>query len=147
MELVELLLRQEGVKIGDALLYAVCEGVYRIVEMLIDHPSITSAMLGCDWWLHKSADGEETSDEFSPDISPVILAAHCNQFEILQLLLSRGARIVKPHPLSCSCQKCRKENMEDSLRHSLLRIQTYRSLIFYSRIFNNLLIRRLASSG
>lgn len=32
-ELVELLLRQDGVQIGDALLYAIREGVYRIVEV------------------------------------------------------------------------------------------------------------------
>ena len=128
MEIVELLLRQEGVKIGDALLYAVCEGVYRIVEMLIDHPSISREMLGSDWAEHKRADTEETSDDYSPDVSPVILAAHCNQFEILQLLLSRGARIIKPHSLTCCCQRCKRETSEDSLRHSLLRIHTYRAL-------------------
>lgn len=125
---MELLLRQEGVKIGDALLYAVCEGVYRIVEMLIDHPSISREMLGSDWAAHKRADTEETSDDYSPDVSPVILAAHCNQFEILQLLLSRGARIIKPHSLTCCCQRCKRETSEDSLRHSLLRIHTYRAL-------------------
>ena len=125
-EIVELLLNQNGVKIGDALLYAIREGVYRIVEMLIDHPSITREMLGCDWSRHKSS-GEESSD-YSPDVSPIILAAHCNQFEILQLLLSRGARIEKPHHLICSCFKCRKEVKADSLRHSLLRIYTYRAL-------------------
>lgn len=124
---MELLLKQEGVKIGDALLYAVREGVYRIVEMLIDHPSISMEMLGSEWANHKLADGEESSD-YSPDVSPVILAAHCNQFEILQLLLSRGASISKPHSLTCSCHRCNKETSEDSLRHSLLRIHTYRAL-------------------
>ena len=125
-EIVELLLKQEGVKIGDALLYAIREGVYKIVEMLIDHPSITREMLGSDWGRHKQA-GEESS-EYSPDISPVILAAHCNQFEILQLLLSRGARIERPHTMTCSCSKCSIEVKEDSLRHSLLRINSYRAL-------------------
>src|SRR6218665_454495 len=127
VEIVELLLKQEGVKIGDALLYAVREGVYRIVEMLIDHPSISTEMLGSEWANQKLADGEESSD-YSPDVSPVILAAHCNQFEILQLLLSRGASISKPHSLTCSCHRCNKETLEDSLRHSLLRIHTYRAL-------------------
>lgn len=127
VEIVELLLKQEGVKIGDALLYAIREGVYRIVEMLIDHPSITREMLGSDWARYKGQLGEESSD-YSSDISPVILAAHCNQFEILQLLLSRGAKIERPHHLSCSCKKCKKETQEDSLRHSLQRIYTYRAL-------------------
>jgi hypothetical protein len=31
------------------------------------------------------------------DISPVILAAHLNQFEILQMLLRKDAIIEKPH--------------------------------------------------
>jgi hypothetical protein len=34
------------VRIGNALLYAIREGVYRIVEMMINHQSITSDMLG-----------------------------------------------------------------------------------------------------
>lgn len=41
VEIVELLLKQKGIKVGDALLYAIREGVYRITEMLIDHPTIT----------------------------------------------------------------------------------------------------------
>ncbi|KAK7474523.1 hypothetical protein BaRGS_00034217, partial [Batillaria attramentaria] len=105
-ELVELLLQQNGVEIGDALLYAIREGVYKIVEMLIEHPSITREMLGADW---SKVRHEEESFDYSPDISPIILAAHCNQFEILQLLLLHGVHA-------------------DSLRHSLLRINTYKAL-------------------
>ncbi|XP_054708929.1 transient-receptor-potential-like protein [Uloborus diversus] len=126
VEIVELLLQQDHVKIGDALLYAIREGVYKIVEMLINHPTITSEMLANDWATTRQP-GEESSD-YPPDISPIILAAHCNQFEILQLLLSRGAVIEKPHPLSCSCQKCQEALHTDSLRYSLRRIHTYRAL-------------------
>lgn len=126
VEICELLLRQNGVKIGDALLYAIREGVFRIVEMLIDHPSITPEMLGNEWYKSKHV-GEESND-YSPDVSPVILAAHCNQFEILQLLLMRGAVIDRPHQLSCSCRRCQEKVHEDSLRHSLRRINAYRAL-------------------
>ncbi|XP_076359761.1 transient-receptor-potential-like protein isoform X1 [Tachypleus tridentatus] len=126
VEIVELLLQQEHVKIGDALLYAIREGVYKIVEMLINHPSITAGMLASDWAKSRQQ-GEESSD-YSPDISPVILAAHCNQFEILQLLLARGATIDKPHSLSCCCQKCQEGMLTDSLRYSLRKIHTYRAL-------------------
>ena len=131
VEIVELLLKQDGVKIGDALLYAIREGVFKIVEMLIDHPSITPEMLGVEWtkskYVGEIGDPEESSD-YSPDISPVILAAHCNQFEILQLLLMRGALIDRPHQLSCSCRRCQEKVHEDGLRHSLKRINTYRAL-------------------
>ncbi|XP_037787365.1 LOW QUALITY PROTEIN: transient-receptor-potential-like protein [Penaeus monodon] len=126
VEIVELLLLQETVKIGDALLYAITEGVYKIVEMLINHPSITPEMLANDW-VRVRAGGEESSD-FDPNISPIILAAHCNQFEILQLFLSRGAYIDKPHPLSCSCRQCTEGFHSDSLRYSMRRIHTYRAL-------------------
>ncbi|XP_069130241.1 transient-receptor-potential-like protein isoform X2 [Argopecten irradians] len=126
VELVEVLLQQDGVRIGDALLYAIREGVYKIVEMLIDHPSITLEMLGSDWSKGRRP-GEESSD-YSQDISPIILASHCNQFEILQLLILRGAEIKQPHQLSCSCKICQEHVHEDSLRHSLLRINTYKAL-------------------
>jgi hypothetical protein len=126
VEIVEVLLQQDGVTIGDALLYAIREGVYNIVEMLIDHPSIKSSMLGSEW-SNNNGHGEESSD-YSSDISPVMLAAHCNQFEILQLLLLRGADIYPPHQLSCSCKTCQEQVHKDSLRHSLLRINTYRAL-------------------
>lgn len=124
VEIVELLLRQEDVMIGDALLQAIREGVYKIVEMLIDHPSITAEMLASGWARSLS---KESSD-YSADISPVILAAHCNQFEILQLLLSRGASIDRPHPLSCGCRRCHEDTRRDSLRHSLRRIHAFRAL-------------------
>ncbi|KAI8510591.1 anthranilate synthase component II, variant, partial [Branchiostoma belcheri] len=94
IEIVELLLGQPDIKIGNALLYAIREGVYRIVEMMVNHPSITPNMLG-EEWCNTIDPGEECFD-YSPDISPVILAAQLNQFEILQLLLSQGANISKP---------------------------------------------------
>lgn len=126
IEIVELLLQQEGVKIGDALLYAIQEGVYRIVEMLINHHSISPEMIADAWSVERTA--EEESPDYSLDISPIILACHCNQFEILQLLLSRGASINKPHSHSCACVKCTEAHHIDSLRHSLNRINTYRAL-------------------
>ncbi|VDO00098.1 unnamed protein product [Rodentolepis nana] len=125
-EIVELLLKEPNIRIGDALLYAVQEGVYRIVEMLIDHHSITKEMLSTSW--SKRISLSEESHDFSADISPVILASICNQFEILQLLLSRGARIERPHRSNCSCSDCSAMYKEDSLKYSLWRINTYRAL-------------------
>ena len=40
---------QENIIIGDALLQAIREGVYKLVEMLIDHDSITKEMLSHEW--------------------------------------------------------------------------------------------------
>jgi ankyrin repeat protein len=49
IEIVELLLQQPTIRIGNALLCAIREGVYRLVETLINHNSITSDMLGEGW--------------------------------------------------------------------------------------------------
>lgn len=37
IEIVELLLQQDGIRIGNALLCAIREGVYTLVEMLVNH--------------------------------------------------------------------------------------------------------------
>ncbi|KAI1721291.1 transient receptor ion channel II domain-containing protein [Ditylenchus destructor] len=127
MEIVELLLQQEGIRIGNALLCAIREGVYLLAEILVNHPSITKDML-CEGW-SKSLDPVETAiSEYSSDISPVILAAHLNRFEILQMLLRKDATIEKPHKHNCNCETCDKERLNDSLHYSLKRINTYRAL-------------------
>lgn len=127
VEIVEVLLKQPDIKIGNALLHAIREGVYKIVEILINHVSITPEMLG-EGWRDSLTKSDSEDFEYSADVSPVILAAHLNRFEILQLLLSRGAHIHRPHSLSCSCAVCQEERSDDSLQHSLRRIYTYRAL-------------------
>uniref|UniRef100_A0A914L2N4 ANK_REP_REGION domain-containing protein n=1 Tax=Meloidogyne incognita TaxID=6306 RepID=A0A914L2N4_MELIC len=42
LEIVQLLLMQPDVRIGNALLCSIREGVYELAEALINHPSITS---------------------------------------------------------------------------------------------------------
>jgi len=39
----------------------------------------------------------DVSSNFTPDITPLILAAHKNNYEILKLLLDRGATLPMPH--------------------------------------------------
>jgi hypothetical protein len=36
---------------------------------------------------------------FTPDITPLILAAHRNNYEILKILLDRGATLPMPHEI------------------------------------------------
>ena len=78
------------------------------------------------------------------DISPVILAAHLNQFEILQMLLRKDASIEKPHKhywligvvhqpqcaqsFCSSCEACEEERINDGLHRSLKWINKYRAL-------------------
>ena len=84
-----------------------------VLQMLIEHPSIRREMLGSDW---SKVRHKEESFDYSADISPIILAAHCNQFEILQLLLLHGANIERPHQLSCPCKRCQAQVIMQPLR-------------------------------
>ena len=68
------------------------------------------------------------SANYTPDITPLILAAHKNNYEILKILLDRGASLPTPHDLKCSCEACITASQEDSLRFSLSRINSYRAL-------------------
>lgn len=56
------------------------------------------------------------------------MAAHKNNYEILKLLLDRGAAIPLPHDAKCSCKDCLIESKSDYLRHSRARINAYRAL-------------------
>ncbi|KAK6046263.1 transient receptor ion channel II [Cooperia oncophora] len=74
-------------------------------------------MLG-DGWAEHLDPSEVASAEYSSDISPIILAAQLNQFEILQMLLRKDARIERPHRYSCICETCDRERLNDSLQYS-----------------------------
>ncbi|XP_037086621.1 transient-receptor-potential-like protein [Pollicipes pollicipes] len=121
VEIVEMLLKYEAVITGNALMHAIAEGSYKIVELIVQHPSIQCEMLSTP------LPPSERSDA-PPGVSPIMMAAQCNQFEILQLFLSYGAFIRRPHGSDCDCRACTEEISEDRLRHSLCRIQAYRAL-------------------
>lgn len=65
---------------------------------------------------------------FTADITPLILAAHRDSYEIIKLLLDRGAALPVPHDVRCGCDECVRSRREDSLRHSRSRINAYRAL-------------------
>ena len=44
---------------------------------------------------------DNVSANYTPDITPLILAAHKNNYEILKILLDRGASLPSPHDLKC----------------------------------------------
>lgn len=56
------------------------------------------------------------------------MAAHRNNYEILKLLLDRGATLPMPHDARCGCDECVTSTKTDSLRHSQSRINAYRAL-------------------
>ncbi|CAG9767036.1 unnamed protein product [Ceutorhynchus assimilis] len=123
LEMVELLVVM-GVATQDALLYAISVEFVEAVELLLEHEEL----------IHK--EGELYSWQkvdintalFTPDITPLILAAHRNNYEILKILLDRGATIPMPHDIKCGCDDCIIQSEKDSLRHSLSRLNEYKAL-------------------
>ncbi|KAG8281740.1 hypothetical protein J6590_052828 [Homalodisca vitripennis] len=101
LEMVELLIEYK-VDTKDALLHAISEEFVEAVEVLLDHEET----------LHKP--GEPHSWEalppdtatFTPDITPLILAAHRDNYEIIKILLDRGATLPMPHDVRCGCDEC-----------------------------------------
>ena len=67
-------------------------------------------------------------DEFSSDITPIILAAHVNNYEILKILLTEGTTLVRPHDIRCGCVECISKMAKDSLKFSRSRLNLYRAL-------------------
>ncbi|XP_046978855.1 transient receptor potential-gamma protein isoform X1 [Vanessa cardui] len=123
LEMVELLL-EFGVETRDALLHAISEEFVEAVEALLDHEERTRKPGELHSW---EALPPETAT-FTSDITPLILAAHRDSYEIIKLLLDRGAALPVPHDVRCGCDECVCSRREDSLRHSRSRINAYRAL-------------------
>uniref|UniRef100_A0AAY4A1T0 Transient receptor ion channel domain-containing protein n=1 Tax=Denticeps clupeoides TaxID=299321 RepID=A0AAY4A1T0_9TELE len=121
LEVMELLL-SHGVHVGDALLYAIRKEVVGAVELLLSYrrPSgekqVPSLMMDTQF------------SEFTPDITPIMLAAHTNNYEIIKLLVQRKVTIPRPHQIRCDCVECVSSSEVDSLRHSRSRLNIYKTL-------------------
>ncbi|XP_050740535.1 transient receptor potential protein-like isoform X1 [Eriocheir sinensis] len=123
LDLLECLL-DFGVKPKDALLHAISEEYVEGVEVLLAHEEKVHKKGDPYSWETMTRD----TATFTKDITPLILAAHHNHYEILKLLLDRGASLPMPHDIRCGCDDCLVSTEEDSLRHSLSRINAYKAL-------------------
>ncbi|XP_045686875.1 short transient receptor potential channel 3 isoform X5 [Phyllostomus hastatus] len=135
LEVTELLLKKENLaRIGDALLLAISKGYVRIVEAILNHPGFAASgrltLSPCEQELQDDDfyAYDEDGTRFSPDITPIILAAHCQKYEVVHMLLLRGARIERPHDYFCKCGDCTEKQRHDSFSHSRSRINAYRGL-------------------
>ncbi|XP_065212607.1 transient receptor potential protein-like [Planococcus citri] len=123
IDLINLLL-EAGIQVKDALLHAINEEYVDGVEILLQWEE-KSHIEGQPYsW--ESVD--KSSSGFTIDITPVILAAHKNNYEILKLLLDRGATLPVTHDVRCGCDECVSSKEQDSLRHSQSRINAYKAL-------------------
>ncbi|KAF6334600.1 transient receptor potential cation channel subfamily C member 6 [Rhinolophus ferrumequinum] len=135
LEITELLLKKENLsRVGDALLLAISKGYVRIVEAILSHPAFAegkrlatspsqSELQQDDFYAY-----DEDGTRFSHDVTPIILAAQCQEYEIVHTLLRKGARIERPHDYFCKCSKCNQKQKHDSFSHSRSRINAYKGL-------------------
>ncbi|XP_031159011.1 short transient receptor potential channel 7 [Sander lucioperca] len=135
LEVTELLLKKDGLaRIGDGLLLAISKGYVRIVEAILAHPAfggglrlalspLEQEMRDDDFYAY-----DEDGTRFSHDVTPIILAAHCLEYEIVHILLTKGARIERPHDYFCKCSECIEKQKQDSFSHSRSRMNAYKGL-------------------
>ncbi|XP_040037929.2 short transient receptor potential channel 4a [Gasterosteus aculeatus] len=121
LEIIELLL-SFSVYVGDALLHAIRKEVVGAVELLLIHKKPSGGMQVPPILLDKQF------SDFTPDITPVILAAHTNNYEIIKLLVQKGVSMPQPHEVRCNCVECVSSSDVDSLRHSRSRLNIYKAL-------------------
>ena len=57
------------------------------------------------YFQHLTSTYEDEDQDFASDITPIILAAHVNNYEILKLLLSEGTSLLRPHVEATQIQK------------------------------------------
>ncbi|GLD70198.1 short transient receptor potential channel 6 [Lates japonicus] len=134
LEVTKLLLKKKNLaRIGDALLLAISKGYIRIVEAILSHQAFADSQR-----LTNSPNQVETHDDFyaydedgtrfSHDITPIILASQCHEYEIVHILLMKGARIERPHDYFCQCRTCSEQQRYDAFSHSQSRINAYKGL-------------------
>ncbi|XP_035211630.1 transient receptor potential-gamma protein-like isoform X2 [Stegodyphus dumicola] len=133
LEMVQLLIYSQ-VETKDALLHAINEEFVEAVELLLEHEEQHHVKGKPHSW--EAIDRDKAT--FTSDITPLILAAHRDNYEIIKLLLDRVSndssqapldiKIPTPHEVRCGCVECVKSSSEDSLRHSRSRINSYRAL-------------------
>ena len=125
---MELLLDRSNLSnIYEALLQAISAGHEQIAESILKHPKYQGMKKEHKHFGETDHFFNTASEDspFSSDITPLILAAERNQFEIVQLLLLRGKTIRKPHHYYCNCQECSNKLEYDQLRLAKTRLNAY----------------------
>ncbi|XP_033641216.1 short transient receptor potential channel 5-like isoform X1 [Asterias rubens] len=111
------LLLSNGARLGDALLRAVDTQFLDAVQLICKHseslrPNTRKAIIGC----------HPENDDFHPDLTPIVLAAHHNNYMVLKTLLKYGERV--PDPESSDFQRTEKH----TLQRSVGTLNVYRAL-------------------
>lgn len=96
-QMIDLLLSQPELEIGDSLMHAIRHNRYATVIKLLDVIRAKSP--------ETVELGSGNSTEFPQYLTPIMLAAQCGHYRIISLLLARGHAIQTPHRAGCLCKK------------------------------------------
>ncbi|XP_071958227.1 short transient receptor potential channel 5-like isoform X2 [Antedon mediterranea] len=111
IEIVKVLL-QNDVNVGDALLRAVDMQNVKVVDILLEYARSPQNMI------NSQADNED----FHPSITPIILAAHTNNHDIIKMLLQHNAVISDPW------KKLKTSRQKHSVQYSVGLLNIYKAL-------------------
>ncbi|KAF4526038.1 hypothetical protein B566_EDAN000832 [Ephemera danica] len=112
IELIHILL-EHGIQVKDALLHAIKEEYVEAVEILLQYEEKHHVPGEPYSW--EAVDRAQST--FTPDITPLVLAAHMNNYEIIKILLDRGATLPTPHDVRCGCDDCVASKLDTILNH------------------------------
>lgn len=80
----------------------------------------------------------DTNDErkccadYTCDLGPLHMAAQYDHYDIVNLLLSRGHTIAKPHPASCTCDLCFYQSRTQKVRSSFCNTVGHKTVPYFS---------------
>ncbi|XP_077991558.1 short transient receptor potential channel 5-like [Glandiceps talaboti] len=113
-DILEILANHHSTNFSDILLRAVHTQDIKVVEIICEAMDTRKMLL-------EGLSCHAVNDDFHADMTPVILASHQNNYEILKLLLSHGAKVPSPDDFEF-------QTREFSLEHSIGTINIYQAL-------------------
>ncbi|XP_067655536.1 short transient receptor potential channel 7-like [Haliotis asinina] len=115
--------------VEEGLLHAIKTENVKVCDMFLAHPIYSDKRARMELeFQHGFYDQEESSSSFAPDITPIVLAAQCNNFDIVHMLIQKGFTIQTPHHYFCLCTECTNHKTFDRFVHSRSRLNAYTGL-------------------
>lgn len=121
-------LLENGAEVGTTLLQAVANESVDWVKALLEFVKDTEETQLGDRSSNFSVSPQTRKAQYRKFISPLMLASHNGNREIVELLLKKGYKIDEPsfHNRSCDCSEC--ESFGKRLESSIYRLHSYRAL-------------------
>ncbi|KAF8797005.1 Transient receptor potential-gamma protein like [Argiope bruennichi] len=118
--MVKMLLGRPDIEVKDAALQAVATGNVEFATAVLDVMNLVQP--------GREMLGSTESTDYSPDITPLALAAQNGDYKMVRMLLGRGHKLDKPHVPTCLCPKCKGLLREHGSALSRIRLNAYRAI-------------------